>query len=312
MRFQTSVVTEGVDPSVRDLVKQYYECDLECRQCQAVTSKGKQCKVVVCIGTPFCYSHREKRTWIDLRESKTGTGLGLFAMKAFEKDKIIGFYNGRALNDDLSNAMYGDGLAPYAIGRKQKSKTVANEIVKDVVDSACVRSLMSLANTAKTEAGCNAEYRNRHDPHIAGYTRPRYDQGAESNDAIFKAKGALIDAKEDQETMPVVTTKAIKKGEEILIWYGAEYIAAMDNNEIWHRTSKGKGKAAANKAYEDAGGTSDKGFKKNGVRYGILPKPTEAEPIPNATIPAMPKAKTPKRRAIKSPGPGGAKSKRKT
>jgi hypothetical protein len=308
MRFQTSVVTEGVDPSVRDLVKQYYECDLECRQCQAVTSKGKQCKVVVCIGTPFCYSHREKRTWIDLRESKPGTGLGLFAMKAFEEGQIIGFYNGRALSEKMATDMYGEGLAPYAIGRKQKSKTVADEIVEDVLDSACVRSLMSLANTASTKEGCNAEYRNRHDPEIAAYTRPRYDDGAESNDANFI--GTLIDAKEDQETMPVVTTKAIKKGEEILIWYGPEYITAMDNNEIWHRTSKGKGKAAANKAYEDAGGDADQGFKKRGVRYGILPKPTQAEPIPNATIPAMPKGKTPKRRAKKTTGP--RKSKRKT
>jgi hypothetical protein len=189
-----------------------------------------------------------------LKESAfEGAGIGLFATRDFEEDEFIGFYNGETSTQELQDSRYGGGdtIAPYSVTRDKKPTDIANNIKKDVIDSSCVRSLISLANTAEKEHQCNAQYVE--------------DWLAEERDLFAPSDPSACNDGEEQmedctkkgdagESVPVFAIKPIAKHHEILIWYGPEYIKDMGTDgHVWHRTSKGRGNENARERFENDG-----------------------------------------------------------
>ena len=112
-------------------------------------------------------------------------GKGLFATKAFQTNKVIGAYAGENVSQATINSRYGNSKrdnAPYALS--------ANNLQGRVLDAACRRSLMSVANSGRNRTQSNAKY-----------------------SSVMKQDG----------TINVRATKRIKEGDEIPIWYGKDY-----------------------------------------------------------------------------------------
>lgn len=168
-----------------------FKCKLKSVQCEGHTKQGKECKRMVVMGTPWCWSHLLSER--DLRIAKSriqDAGLGLFASTSREikepnrikenlmfkvKDKIVE-YTGELITKEQQQERYGSKTASYALGSS-----------KGVLDSACERGVASFANT-KPFAQCNA----------------RFSQGKDGR-------------------VWVVASKNVYDGDEILIYYGKDY-----------------------------------------------------------------------------------------
>ena len=175
MRFKNTNIRKGIE----------FECQLDCNRCTATTAKGTQCKNRVCIGVPTCHAHRKD---IGLKVKKStipNAGKGLFATKKFKKKKTIGSYAGENISVAENNRRYGGGErdnAPYALS--------ARNAPGRILDSACSRSLLSLANSKRQRKRNNAKFSS----HMKG-----------------------------DGTINVISTKRIKEGDEIFIDYGKGY-----------------------------------------------------------------------------------------
>jgi hypothetical protein len=162
-----------------------FKCKLKCTQCTGTTSKGSRCKNKVCVGVAVCHLHR-KALGLKVKKSNIpNSGKGLFATKDFKKNVVIGSYGGENVSKAEINRRYGNSKkdnAPYALS--------AYNAKGRVLDSACRRSLMSIANSGRQRKGNNAKFSQQ-----------------------MKPNG----------TINVRATKTIKAGDEILIWYGKDY-----------------------------------------------------------------------------------------
>ena len=175
MRFKNKNLRTGLD----------FQCQLECNRCTATTSKGTRCKNRVCIGVPTCHAHRKDAGLKVKRSTIPNAGKGLFATKQFKKGKPIGAYAGENISVAENNRRYGaDDLdnAPYSLS--------ARNMPGRILDSACSRSLMSLANSKRERKRNNAKFSQ----HMKG-----------------------------DGTINVISTKRIKDGDEIFIDYGKGY-----------------------------------------------------------------------------------------
>ena len=153
-----------------------FKCNLQCEQCTAVTSKGTRCKRQVCIGKPVCSLHRK-----DLQVKKSSipnSGKGLFAKRDYKKNEVIGQYTGERLTAKQLQDRYGYSTAPYAL-----------QVGSMIIDAACSRGIMSLANAKKQKANTNAKLVN-------------------------KSTSAGVNVR---------ATRKIKKGKEIFLHYGNDY-----------------------------------------------------------------------------------------
>jgi len=162
-----------------------YSCKLKCNRCTAQNRAGRRCKNTVCIGTDVCHVHRKS---LGLRVGGSlipNAGKGLFATKVFRKNEVIGFYAGKAITTQQKNERYGaDSTVPYMI-----DGTTGMHI-----DSACLRSLMSIANGSPFKTRSNAKFS----------TRPMGDG-----------------------TVKVTATDRLNVGDEIIIFYGPLYFQGM-------------------------------------------------------------------------------------
>ena len=139
----------------------------------------------VCIGTKKCFTHRRRDEGLLVKRSNlAGAGKGLFATK-------IGSYRGEVISKAQLNNRYGQGQnanAPYALSARNTQR---------ILDAGCERGILSIANSGRTRAQCNARYSEQ--------------------------------MKQDR-TINVFATKRINAGDEILIWYGPGYWASAGNS----------------------------------------------------------------------------------
>ena len=152
-----------------------------------VRPKRKQvrarCKRRVCIGTPVCYSHRDG---LAVKQSTIpSAGKGLFVTKDIKKNSVIGSYEGEMRTLEQNYARYQGGNAPYAASAPP-----------GVVDAACRRGILSMANASKQRRHTNAKLSNR-----------------------VNSTGGVN----------VRSTKKIKRGSEVILYYGKSYWKTAKN-----------------------------------------------------------------------------------
>jgi hypothetical protein len=124
------------------------------------------------------------------RSNIVGAGKGLFASKIFRKNDKIGSYRGEVISRAQLNNRSGQGEdanAPYALSARNTQR---------ILDAGCERGLLSIANSGRTRAQCNARYSEQM----------------------------------QNRTINVFATKRISAGDEILIWYGSGYWASAGNS----------------------------------------------------------------------------------
>ncbi|CAM9707189.1 unnamed protein product [Ectocarpus sp. 6 AP-2014] len=178
-----------------------WSCPLARGRCKHQTSAGSRCKNKVCIGFPLCWIHNSIKFGVKGRVSTiANAGQGLFATRDFPRNSWVCPYIGENITKDEANTRYGDTTAPYTM-QGPKSLTV---------DAACKRGIASLANCLFRSNGTVASV-NRHNC-IASH-RPVGDG----------TPGVWLQ-----------TTKSIKAGHEIFLYYGNGGYA-LDNN---HKTSR--------------------------------------------------------------------------
>ena len=115
-----------------------YSCELQSRQCIAMTKKGERCKRRTRRQIPYCADHTRIILHVEIRPSTIpGAGFGLFALQDFEAGERILAYEGQLIDKDELLSRYGDETAPYAF------KISENKYV----DGACARGTASFINT---------------------------------------------------------------------------------------------------------------------------------------------------------------------
>ena len=162
-------------------------CELKCVRCTATTAKGLRCRNKVCIGVDTCHAHRKKTLGVFVKKSNIpNAGKGLFANKDFKQNDVIGKYSGDILTRQQNSERHGKDNK-YDMNAYGLAITSA----KRVIDASCNRGLMSLANGSASKAQSNARFMDK-----------------------------LIQGKAN-----VRATKKIRKGQEIIIHYGANYFS---------------------------------------------------------------------------------------
>jgi hypothetical protein len=122
---------------------------LECKQCEARTKTGAQCRSKVCIGLPFCWRHRAQKEHVAIEPSHIeGAGKGLFADDptkplgaiVFRKGTTICPYLGQPLTSDEIEVRYGGYNPPY---------TTATDRDNRYLDAALLRGIGSIPNHSR-------------------------------------------------------------------------------------------------------------------------------------------------------------------
>jgi len=159
----------------------------ECARCNSQTSGGRRCKRTSCKWGPKCWSHSRRDLGLTIKKSKIpGAGLGLFALRDFGPNELIGVYNGKL----VSNAVANKDDTGYAVEYTKK---------KQMEGAGTQTGLARYANN------CPRAQR------LAG--RCPGDQNS-----YF-----AVDTKAKKVRLRVHKKGEIKKGQEILASYGAEY-----------------------------------------------------------------------------------------
>lgn len=173
-------------------------------RCQHETRKGTRCKNRVSFGYPLCSVHNKLKYGVQIKPSTIpGAGKGLFATRTVPKGSWLCPYVGEQTTMSCIHKRYpGTMTAPYTM---QLPGGIA-------VDSALVRGIGSLAN-GKFNADKTVSSLGRHN--CVARVRP-------VGDGI---PGPWLK-----------TTKTIKGGREIFLWYGEKY--ALQHNHSTSRTSQ--------------------------------------------------------------------------
>lgn len=184
-----------------------FSCKLDSRKCEVPGCTRRTRKAL-----PYCFWHQRSLLHVIIKKSKIpGAGLGLFACDpkrdvVFKKDDPIAIYARReqgsaTIGEFMSEKelldRYGECLtAPYGVDTMKK---------KQVVDTACQRSIASYANGAESQAKANAEV--------------RWVKNKRGNELMLYAK------------------KNIHDGDEITWYYGNSYefdYPPIFEQRIWH------------------------------------------------------------------------------
>lgn len=169
-----------------------FEGDLECRRCAYVKTNSEQCKRRSCKQLPYCFQHVKTVYGVEIKESTIpGAGLGLIAAKDFKKGDFIAPVLGERLTAQQLNHRYSTApgaTMPYTI-----------RVGEQDYDGALMRYSGQYANSL---------FNNRtHRSKLTG------------TNAVFSRKRV------ENEWQPWIrSTKAIKKGQEVLAYYGNEYM----------------------------------------------------------------------------------------
>ncbi|AAR26960.1 FirrV-1-G2 [Feldmannia irregularis virus a] len=186
-----------------------WSCPLLCQRCAYVRPNGEQCKKRVCVGHPFCWIHVRAAFGVTVKTSTIpNAGKGLFATRDFKKNTWICPYFGEIIDANCFVQRYpGKATAPYA------EMLPLNTTPRKYVDSACTRSVGSLANGKFKGDGSVSSLR-----HHNCFTRYR-----PVGDGF---KGVWLKS-----------TKTIKAGDEIFNWYGeGNYNLFASNHSTKRRT----------------------------------------------------------------------------
>ena len=190
-----------------------FECDLECRQCEASAADGTRCKRRVCIWLPFCWQHTRNRIHVKVGPSKAIPGsTGLFATRDFAKGDMVAPYGGERMTETDLRKRYGNPgefwLAPYTLYS---------------VDSACTRYVASAANGGFGMVPASAR-------NVIFYpTSHRFDVHRPAG-TVFEGRTLTRDNMGIKYWM--VASRPIRAGEEIVADYGGKhYDAAFARRE---------------------------------------------------------------------------------
>jgi len=177
-----------------------FTCDLKCNRCTENSASGRRCKNRVCIGVTVCHAHRKRTARLVVKMSTIpNAGKGLFAFGPaatviFKKGAVIGYYKGEPISWEQHDERYGEhGMSPYTVEVRTSRHASGNKLL----DAACKRGLMSMANGLKNKSRSNAKF-----------------------SSLMKADG----------TVSVKATKNINGGQEIKVYYGSGYFAGMGRN----------------------------------------------------------------------------------
>ena len=123
----------------------HFHCQLISKECIAHKKDGHQCKRMVVIGLPYCWTHLLQIKHLRIKQSTIpALGKGLFAIDSkkksdeivFKKGETITNYQGEILNTEELHQRYDKYTAPYAVQLKTNT----------YIDAARVRGVGSLAN----------------------------------------------------------------------------------------------------------------------------------------------------------------------
>lgn len=203
-----------MSPRVRNKREWYFETasysgPLVAGRCQGETSGKRRCKKRACFGYPLCFTHNISLYGVQSRVSTIpGGGRGLFASRTHPKDSWLCPCTGEETTMSCIDTRYpGEMTAPYAIGLRNGLAT----------DSACLRSIGSLANALFSENGEVLSV-SRHNSVLR-----------------YRAVG------DGTPGMWLKTTKRIKPGDEIFLWYGDDYKLQQGthNTILLHTNTRG-------------------------------------------------------------------------
>lgn len=176
-----------------------FNCHLTCGRCTHIKCNGQRCKNRVCFGFPICWIHSLQVYGVRLRESTIpDTGKGLFATRDFPRYTWICPYNGEDVTEACLEQRYpGNVTAPYAVDFKNDPHRY--------VDSACLRSMASMANglfrpdgTSQPLTAHNAEIVERPGSDTRHWLRAR--RNIFEGDEIFVYYGTVYTLDNDHET----------------------------------------------------------------------------------------------------------------
>ncbi|CAG9461609.1 unnamed protein product [Pedinophyceae sp. YPF-701] len=169
-------------------------------------------KEYVSIGAPYCRRCMKAELGLELRRcedvqrGRSGECFGLFATRRIPQGSEIARYGGEVLDRGSIDARYGDHTAFYAV---QVGKKLC-------LDSACHRTVASMANMALREDEVNAALEER--------------PGSGNRRVAGGEAGAAY----------LVATRDIEQGQEILWDYGTDYTLPEGGRGSRHRTVGGK------------------------------------------------------------------------
>jgi len=180
-----------------------FACTMTCRRCAAISARtGNRCSRQVCVGLPLCWQHTRAAWNVAIRQAGPRVGKGLFAAaptgapSAVRRRQAPLFRKG----DLIVPYAPAEELAPeelderYDYGGWQVTAPYAVPLPSSpdvVLDAACVRNVGSLAND------------------------PRGRRGLRSNAELTEENGTLW----------LRATRAVRDGDEILLNYGPDYWA---------------------------------------------------------------------------------------
>ncbi len=180
-----------------------FKCPVKCGRCEYYFNTRRRCKRRVCIGYPYCFQHLPKVMKLKTKESKVLKDLGLPNNKGiYASGKNIVFKAGDKIADYNAEKINMKELEKrYDYGEHDNTGpyVISNE-KGEIFDAACTRIPGSLLNDPK---GSNKE------------ANAEFQDDVTNND------------------LPIITAlRDIKHDEEILVSYGPDYWAGMDNLDI--------------------------------------------------------------------------------
>ena len=128
-----------------------FRCQVKGGRCPANNQNGQQCKNHVVLGRQLCHVHRKSKLGLKVQKSTiANAGRGLYTTRAIKKGDVVGRYAGQLISASMLNERYGAGKkanAPYALAASRTAHSSGHKIV----DSACLRGIMSMANSKKQD-----------------------------------------------------------------------------------------------------------------------------------------------------------------
>jgi hypothetical protein len=95
----------------------------ECNQCSFVKPGGERCKLKPCATFPYCHIHLMYQEGLRVKKSNIpNAGMGLFAVKDFDKGDLIAPYSGDRLTKKQFDQRYPGNDAQYVLEIKTKDK----------------------------------------------------------------------------------------------------------------------------------------------------------------------------------------------
>lgn len=185
-------------------LRKYFECDLQCQQCSAVSqSSGQRCRKRVCIGVPLCWQHLLSQHNLRIKQSTiAGAGKGVFVDTrtgqneiVFRKQRKVTDYDGEIFDRAELERRYGAYTAPYAM-------TLTTNRIED---AACRRGVGAMINHTSNARKINV------------------------NLSHHRAQKGVI-----------MAAKNIRNGDELLTSYGNEYRLNEPGSRYTTRPARGK------------------------------------------------------------------------